>query len=119
VAEASRTALRLVQSEGWRREHLQQLIRDFRRGAEQLGLPLMESQTAIQPLLVGDAEVAIAASQALLAEGILITAIRPPTVPRGTARLRITLSAAHTETDVERLLSVLASIPELRSGSLQ
>ncbi|MDH5359348.1 MAG: 8-amino-7-oxononanoate synthase [Gammaproteobacteria bacterium] len=119
VAEAGRAALRLVQSEGWRREHLQQLIRGFRRGAEQLGLPLMESLTAIQPLLVGDAEVAIAASQALLAEGILITAIRPPTVPRGTARLRITLSAAHTETDVERLLSVLASIPELRSVSLQ
>jgi len=113
VAEASRTALRLVQSEGWRREHLQQLIRRFRHGAEQLGLPLMESPTAIQPLLVGDAAVAIAASQALLERGFLITAIRPPTVPKGTARLRITLSAAHSEADVDRLLTALASIPEL------
>lgn len=117
VAEATRAALRLVQSEGWRRQHLQQLIQRFRHGAEQLGLPLMESFTPIQPLLVGEADVALAASQALLEQGILVTAIRPPTVPKATARLRITFSAAHSEEDVDHLLTALASIPKLGAGS--
>ncbi|MCK5648519.1 MAG: aminotransferase class I/II-fold pyridoxal phosphate-dependent enzyme, partial [Gammaproteobacteria bacterium] len=79
-------------------------------GAEQLGLSLMASQTAIQPILVGDNETALKISQTLEQQGILVTAIRPPTVPKGTARLRITLCAAHEEKDVERLLSVLEKI---------
>ena len=110
IAEATRTSLRLVQSEGWRREKLQQLIARFRDGAKQLGLTLTNSSTPIQPLLVGDAGKALQLSEALLARGILISAIRPPTVPEGTARLRITLSAAHTEEQVDRLLGALEAV---------
>ncbi len=107
VAEALREALRLVDEEAWRREHLNALIARFREGAGQLGLPLMDSPTAIQPLLLGDAARALALSERLLTDGILISAIRPPTVPEGTARLRITLSAAHSEAQVDRLLAAL------------
>ncbi|MFO7593202.1 MAG: 8-amino-7-oxononanoate synthase [Pseudomonadota bacterium] len=110
IAEATRASLRLVQSEGWRREKLQQLIGRFRRGAAQLGLQLMDSPTPIQPLLVGDAGEALRLSEALRERGILISAIRPPTVPEGTARLRITLSAAHTEEQVDTLLAALEAI---------
>jgi 8-amino-7-oxononanoate synthase len=100
--------LRLAQSESWRQEKLAHLIAQFRQGAAQLGLQLMDSHTPIQPLLVGDSETALKLSEALLAEGILITPIRPPTVPIGSARLRITLTAAHSGNQVERLLEVLA-----------
>jgi 8-amino-7-oxononanoate synthase len=110
IAEATRASLRLVQREGWRREKLQALIARFRQGAAQLGLALMDSPTPIQPLLVGDTAEALRLSEALLARGILISAIRPPTVPEGTARLRITLSAAHTEAQVDRLLSALEEV---------
>ncbi len=108
VAAASLTALQLLTEEAWRREYLGQLISRFRRGAEQLGLPLMASASAIQPLLVGDAAKATALSERLKGCGLLIGAIRPPTVPAGTARLRVTLSAAHSETQVDRLLDNLA-----------
>jgi len=107
VAAATRAALHLARTESWRREHLQALIAHLRCGAAELGLPLLASRTPIQPLLVGEAPLALRLSQALLAEGLLITAIRPPTVPPGTARLRITLSAAHREADVDRLLAAL------------
>jgi len=110
VAEATRASLRLVQAEGWRREKLQSLIARFRSGAGQLGLTLMDSPTPIQPLLLGDAGEALRLSEALLEQGILISAIRPPTVPEGTARLRITLSAAHTEEQVDRLLAALEAV---------
>jgi len=107
LAEATRAALRLVQTEGWRRERLDELVARFRAGAAQLGLPLAASSTPIQPLLVGDAARAVCVSQTLYERGILIGAIRPPTVPKGTARLRITFSAAHTEAQVDRLLAEL------------
>lgn len=107
VAEAARASLRLVQRESWRREHLRALVARLRRGAEQLGLPLGNSATPIQPLMVGDSAAALALSEALLARDILVTAIRPPTVPAGSARLRVTLSAAHAEEDVDRLLDAL------------
>lgn len=110
VAEATRVSLAIVREEGWRREHLRTLVSRFRHGAEQLGLELMASDTPIQPLLVGDAERAVALSAALLEHGIQISAIRPPTVPEGTARLRITFSAAHTEAQVDRLLAALAEV---------
>ncbi len=110
LAEATRASLRLVQNEGWRRDKLQALIQRFRRGAAQLGLELMDSDTAIQPLLIGDNQKAMQISEALLAQGILISAIRPPTVPAGTARLRITFSAAHTEAEVDRLLDTLEQL---------
>jgi 8-amino-7-oxononanoate synthase len=113
VAEATRASLRLVQAESWRREHLRALIARFRRGAQELGLPLSPSETPIQPLVVGDNSRALAWSQALEAAGILVTAIRPPTVPQGSARLRVTLSAAHTEADVDTLLEALSTLPAL------
>ncbi len=112
VAEATRASLRLVQEESWRREQLQQLIRQFRAGAEQLGLLLMDSETAIQPLLAGSAERAISWSRALEEEGLLVTAIRPPTVPEGSARLRVTLSASHTAEQVDRLLDALGRLDQ-------
>ncbi len=109
VAGASLESLRLVQEESWRREHLGQLIRRFRRGAAELGLPLLASDSAIQPLSVGDAAAALALSERLRQRGLLISAIRPPTVPAGTSRLRITLSAAHSDSQVDQLLEQLAA----------
>ncbi|PMQ07527.1 8-amino-7-oxononanoate synthase [Dyella sp. AD56] len=114
LAAATLAAARLAQSESWRREKLRALIVHFRAGAFQLGLPLMPSPTAIQPLLLGDAAAALTASEALEREGFLVTAIRPPTVPQGKARLRITLSAAHEESDVGRLLDALSRLPMAR-----
>jgi 8-amino-7-oxononanoate synthase len=76
----------------------------------QLALPLADSPTAIQPLVLGDAARAVAVSRALEAAGFLVTAIRPPTVPAGKARLRVTLSAAHDEHDVDRLLDALGRV---------
>ncbi|WP_347989267.1 8-amino-7-oxononanoate synthase [Methylomonas sp. AM2-LC] len=110
VAAASRVSLQLVQTETWRREKLQQLILRFRSGAEQQGLPLLDSFTPIQPLLIGDSERVMAISKQLLALGFLVSAIRPPTVPAGTARLRITFSAQHQESQVDALLDVLAKV---------
>jgi 8-amino-7-oxononanoate synthase len=110
LAEATRASLKLVQSEGWRREHLFSLITRFRSGATQLGLPLLPSATPIQPLIVGEGERALALSEKLYARGIVIRAIRPPTVPKGQARLRITFSAAHTEQHVDRLLETLVDV---------
>jgi 8-amino-7-oxononanoate synthase len=83
----------------------------FRDGATALGLELLPSTTPIQALLLGDARRALAASEALEARGLLVTAIRPPTVPEGTARLRITFSAAHDVAHVDRLLDALAGLP--------
>jgi len=107
VAVATSAALKLVVEEDWRRERLAALVQRFRAGAGQLGLGLCDSHTPIQPLLVGDAGAALRCSEALRGQGILVTAIRPPTVPQGTARLRITFSAAHTEAQVDRLLGAL------------
>lgn len=110
LAEATRAALRLLQTEPERRQQLQARITEFRNGARQLGLPLMESETPIQPLLVGEPERALTLSEALQAQDILVAAIRPPTVPAGTARLRVTLSAAHSEKQVDTLLQALEEI---------
>lgn len=107
VAEATRASLRLVQNEDWRRQHLQTLVARFRAGAEQLGLNLWPSATPIQAVVLGEPERAVAVSERLLAQDILVTAIRPPTVPRGTARLRITFTALHAEAHVDRLLAAL------------
>jgi 8-amino-7-oxononanoate synthase len=109
VAAASLESLRLLGEESWRRTHLADLIRRFRRGAAQLSLPLMDSSSAIQPLVVGDAGRALKLSTRLRQQGLLIGAIRPPTVPAGTSRLRITLSAAHSEAQVDALLAQLGS----------
>jgi 8-amino-7-oxononanoate synthase len=110
VAAATLESLKLVDEESWRREKLQSLIERFRAGMAELGLELMPSETAIQPMQVGDAADAVASSEALLERGLLVTAIRPPTVPQGTARLRFTLSAEHSEEQVDCLLDALGSI---------
>lgn len=107
VACATLRSLQLLQGEHWRRERLAQLIAQFRLGVSALGLNLMDSPTPIQPILVGSSERALGLSAALRRRGILVTAIRPPTVPRGTARLRVTLSALHSEDDVNQLLEAL------------
>jgi 8-amino-7-oxononanoate synthase len=110
VAEATRASLHIIREDSARREQCHARVRQFRAGAAELGLALMDSFTPIQPLLVGDVARAIAMSEALLAEGILVTAIRPPTVPEGTSRLRFTFSASHSEQDVIQLLEALAKI---------
>lgn len=110
VAQALLMSIKISREQSWRREKLKQLIAQFRSGAEQLGLSLMNSQTAIQPIMVGDNETALSISQTLEQQGFLITAIRPPTVPKGTARLRVTLSAQHEAEDIEQLLSALERV---------
>lgn len=117
LACATLKALELLRRDNWRREHLAALIRQFREGARQIGLTLMDSHTAIQPILIGDAGRAMALSRKLRERGLLVTAIRPPTVPAGSARLRVTLSAAHSEAQVQLLLNALAECyPQLESA---
>jgi 8-amino-7-oxononanoate synthase len=108
LAEATRAALRICQREPERRTRLFERVEQFRRGARELGLPLADSQTPIQPVILGTTEAALRASDRLLQQGILVTAIRPPTVPEGSARLRVTLCAEHTPGQVDRLLEALA-----------
>ncbi len=108
LAQALRAALKLIRDDHSRRADLHARIAQFRAGAAALPWALLPSATAIQPLVVGDSRAATALSAALLAQGIWVPAIRPPTVPAGTARLRVSLSAAHTEADVDALLGALA-----------
>ncbi len=108
VACATLKSLELLSSEGWRREHLNRLVARFREGAQQIGLTLMDSPTPIQPVLVGSSERALRLSALLRERGILVGAIRPPTVPAGSARLRITFTASHSEVQLDRLLLALA-----------
>ncbi len=108
VAEAARVSLRLIQKESWRRQHLKALIERFRTGAKALGLPLLPSVTPIQPLLLGSSQKALEVSQKLWELGFWVAPIRPPTVPMGTARLRITLTAGHSENQIDGLLEALA-----------
>ncbi|MDT0619270.1 8-amino-7-oxononanoate synthase [Salinisphaera sp. P385] len=127
VAAAASAGLRRLREDDWRRAHLFELIARFRRGCEQLGIvvdggirdaagaspatrnsPLETPLTPIQPLVLGSDADALAASRALLERGYLVSAIRPPTVPEGTARLRVTLTAAHDAQQVDGLLAALA-----------
>ncbi|KRP71898.1 8-amino-7-oxononanoate synthase [Pseudomonas veronii] len=107
LACATLKSLELLRTEHWRREHLNGLIRQFRHGAEQIGLTLMDSFTPIQPILIGDSAKAMALSRMLRERGLMVTAIRPPTVPAGSARLRVTLTAAHSAAQVQLLLNAL------------
>lgn len=117
LACATLKSLELLRWETWRREHLAALIGQFRQGAEQIGLQLMDSPTPIQPILVGDSAKALRLSRMLRERGLLVTAIRPPTVPAGSARLRVTLSAAHSQAQVQLLLNALAECyPQLEAA---
>lgn len=110
LAEATRCSLQLIRREDWRRERLSQHIVQFKRRAAELGLSLMASDTAIQPLPIGDSERALRLSQQLADAGFWVSAIRPPTVPQGEARLRITLTALHQPQQIEALLQCLARL---------
>lgn len=107
LAVALQRSQQIIEEGDELRAHLQQRIAELKRGFQGLPWQLMPSDTAIQPLLVGDNQKALALSEGLRARGIWVAAIRPPTVPQGTARLRITLSAAHRKEDVMRLVEAL------------
>jgi 8-amino-7-oxononanoate synthase len=117
VAAATRAALRVIEDEPWRRGKVLGHVARFRAGAATLGLRLLDSTTPIQPVVLGSEAAAVAASDALRAQGLWVPAIRPPTVPPGSARLRITFSAAHETADVDRLLEALASLAAAVPGA--
>ncbi len=116
LASAMLENLKVVRT-GSRQQLLKNNISYFREKAQVLGLDFMPSTTAIQPLVVGDDAKALKISLALQASGILVTAIRPPTVAKGTARLRITLTASHTEQDIDYLLTSLVTVLESTYGA--
>jgi 8-amino-7-oxononanoate synthase len=118
LAVATMASLTLIQAEAWRREHLRLLIERLRQGATDLSLPLMASGSPIQPFLCGSPLAATALADQLLDRGFLVSAIRPPTVPRGTARLRVTLTAGHTHDQVDALLEALSDGFRLLPSSL-
>ena len=110
LAAATSKSIEIIKGATDKREYLQTLIKQFRQGALDIGLTLMDSNTAIQPILIGDAQQTLNISQQLKQKGIMVTAIRPPTVPVGTSRLRITLSASHDSQMVNQLLDALKAI---------
>lgn len=110
LAHATLRSLSLIQAEDWRRVYLERLIHRFRAAASGLGFHLLDSESPIQPIVIGDNGVALAASQQLLERGFLVIPVRPPTVPKGTARLRVTLTAGHTERQVDQLLDALSDL---------
>jgi 8-amino-7-oxononanoate synthase len=110
LAHVVLASIRIIAAEDWRRERLRQLIALLKEGTQGLRWPLMPSSTPIQPLMIGANETAVHVASALAARGVLVPAIRPPTVPAGTARLRISLSAAHDERDVARLVEALRAV---------
>ncbi len=111
IAAATRASLQRVQQDNWRREKLKMLVKRFQEGAKQLGLAVMPSESAIQPLLLGSSQKAMQASEYLLQQGLWVSAIRPPTVPQGSARLRITFSALHEQQHIDQLLNALQKLP--------
>ena len=113
LAVATCASLDVIERDDDRRAHVLGLVSRFRREASAMGYALMDSRTPIQPILVGDNWSALALSRALEARGLLVSAIRPPTVPEGEARLRVTFSAAHTEADLDRLLQGLSDCRDL------
>jgi len=113
--EAIRLAIKACRAQQWRRDKLAENIGYFRDIALQAGLPLLPSQSAIQPLIVGESAQAMAMSQKLQECGIWLTAIRPPTVPKGQARLRITLSSSHSQEDLQCLVQNLCQVQQSRA----
>ena len=113
---ATLKALDILEQDPERRWTLLQRVKSFRQQALAAGLPLMDSATPIQPLMLGSNQQALDWSQTLKDRGFLVTAIRPPTVPAGTARLRVTLSAKHSEEQIRQLVAVLAELKAQHSG---
>jgi 8-amino-7-oxononanoate synthase len=114
LAQALRASLRVIEADDWRRDQLNRNIARLRTGLQRVlqGTPwtLGASTTAVQALLIGPNDQALAVMEGLRERGLWVPAIRPPTVPIGTARLRIALSAAHTEADVDRLVEAIAEL---------
>ena len=110
LAHALLESLELIRREEWRRDRLRELVRYLRARLQARRWRLEPSETAIQPLIIGANAEAVAVAEALARGGLLVPAIRPPTVPQGTARLRISLSAAHVPDDVERLAAALNAL---------
>jgi len=117
LAAAASAAIDIARFESWRREKLHTLIAHFRHGAAARAIPLLPSSSPIQPVLVGSSADALKVSRQLEANGFFVPAIRPPTVPNGEARLRVTLSAAHSESEVEGLLNAIAATLETQHKS--
>ena len=107
IAEATRVSLQLISQEAWRRENLQTLIKYFQDCCMQIGISVPESETPIQPIILGSSENSLYVSDQLLKAGILVPAIRPPTVPNNTARLRVSFSTAHTKSHIDQLIAAL------------
>ena len=107
LAAASRAALHRLIKDQWRRDHLQDLIGHFKKGAERRGLQLMSSDSPIQPMIIGDSQATLELAERLRKQGFLVVAIRPPTVRKGSSRLRITLSAAHQAAQLDALLDAI------------
>ena len=99
------------------RAQLRDNIEQFKQGINKLGLSLMESSSAIQPLILGDEQRALDFSQRLYDLGFLVSAIRPPTVPKGTARLRFTFSASHSADDISALLEAVSQVANEAGGA--
>jgi 8-amino-7-oxononanoate synthase len=118
LASALMASLRIIATEDWRRKRIRELIDRLRAGLEGLPWHLLPSQTAIQPLIVGDNGAAVRLMEKLLERAIWVPAIRPPTVPEGTARLRISLSAAHTADEVDRLISGVRELGQRPAGPM-
>jgi len=110
IAAATLRSLKIVEQESWRRDKLQDLIEYFRLRMSALDYRLMPSETPIQPIVIGDNQRALNFSTQLMRKGIQVSAIRPPAVPVGTARLRITLSAAHEKSDIDALVTELSEL---------
>jgi len=117
LSAAVMAALKIIQTETWRRQKIADLVGYFRHRIVDLPWQLMPSSTPIQPMLIGDNHAALRISRQLRKQGLLVTAIRPPTVAQGTARLRITLSAAHDEDQVDRLVRALQVISRQETGN--
>ncbi|MBU2954558.1 8-amino-7-oxononanoate synthase [Marinobacter sp. F3R08] len=116
LAMATISSLDLIERDAGRRDHVLALVSRFRREASAMGYALMPSRTPIQPIMIGDNRSALALSQALEDRGVLVSAIRPPTVPPGEARLRVTFSAAHSMEDLDCLLGALSECRDLVTG---
>jgi 8-amino-7-oxononanoate synthase len=112
LADALLQSLALIEGEGWRRERLRDLIERLKRGLARSRWTLLPSDTPIQPLVIGDAAECVSVSDRLAQRGVLVPAIRPPTVPRGSSRLRISVSADHTLADIDRLVEAVRAVEE-------
>ena len=110
IAEATRTSLRILKEEAWRREKLQELIQHFRVRCGQVGIKISDSETPIQPIILGASQTALRVSEQLFNLGILVPAIRPPTVPSNTARLRVNLCATHSRLHINQLIVALEKL---------